>query len=163
VALVRWSATPVAGGQGHYPYARQRSGPRRASARRGAAGTVAVGAQPRRLDAGRLQRRPRVLVRALRARASGLGTRRVTQRPAGDVGRISALDGLRGWAALSVIVYHLTWELFGALYPIYRNPWLSIFGNGAFAVAVFFAISGYVLTIGRWNRDDNPPLVLTLI
>jgi peptidoglycan/LPS O-acetylase OafA/YrhL len=80
-----------------------------------------------------------------------------------DVERIAALDGLRGWAALSVIVFHLTWELFGGVFPIYRNQWLSIFGNGAFAVAVFFAISGYVLTIGRWGRTDNPPLPLTLV
>jgi peptidoglycan/LPS O-acetylase OafA/YrhL len=84
-------------------------------------------------------------------------------RASSDIGRISALDGLRGWAALSVIVFHLTWEMFGGIFPIYRNPWLSIFGNGAFAVAVFFAISGYVLTIGRWGRIDNPPLPLTLV
>ncbi|MEO6015537.1 MAG: acyltransferase [Devosia sp.] len=77
--------------------------------------------------------------------------------------RVAALDGLRGWAALSVVLYHATWESFGVIYPEYRSFVPSLFGDGGLAVAVFFVLSGYVLTIGRWRRADNPNLLLTLV
>ncbi len=77
--------------------------------------------------------------------------------------RSAALDGLRGWAALSVVFFHLTWETFGVAFPVYRSPPLSFLGNGNVAVAIFFVLSGYVLTLRRWHRPDNRPLALELL
>jgi peptidoglycan/LPS O-acetylase OafA/YrhL len=69
--------------------------------------------------------------------------------------RVGALDGLRGWAALSVVIYHMTWELFGLRFPEFRTPLVSVIGNGSLAVAIFFCISGYVLTVNRWRRTAH--------
>lgn len=77
--------------------------------------------------------------------------------------RLTALDGLRGWAALSVIIFHMHWEIFGIKFPVFRNPVSSLLGNGSLAVAIFFTLSGYVLTIGRWRNPDNGNLLLTLV
>jgi peptidoglycan/LPS O-acetylase OafA/YrhL len=77
--------------------------------------------------------------------------------------RLTALDGLRGWAALSVIIFHMHWEIFGIKFPVFRNPVSSLLGNGSLAVAIFFTLSGYVLTIGRWRSPDNGNLLLTLV
>ncbi|MEP7241982.1 MAG: acyltransferase [Devosia sp.] len=75
--------------------------------------------------------------------------------------RISAMDGLRGWAALSVVIFHLTYELWGHARPEFRALPFNVIGSGRLAVAIFFSLSGYVLTIRRWRRDDNPPYWLT--
>ncbi|HEX4298285.1 MAG TPA: acyltransferase [Devosia sp.] len=69
--------------------------------------------------------------------------------------RLAALDGLRGWAALSVVVFHLSWETFGALFPIYRSFPAALLGNGNFAVALFLMVSGYVLTVRGWHEPDK--------
>src|SRR6476646_6648538 len=77
--------------------------------------------------------------------------------------RRTALDGLRGLAALVVVFHHvlLTW-------PGWANAYLGSHGNalaysplhvvldGTFAVYVFFVLSGYVLTLqserlSRWR------------
>jgi peptidoglycan/LPS O-acetylase OafA/YrhL len=77
--------------------------------------------------------------------------------------RLRALDGLRGWAALSVIVFHLTWETFGALYPVLRSFPVALVGNGNFAVALFLKVSGYVLTWRGWHSDDKAPIVHAIL
>ena len=77
--------------------------------------------------------------------------------------RIGALDGLRGWAALAVVIFHFTIEMWSHRYPAFRSFLPSLIGNGQLAVAIFFALSGYVLTIRRWGRTDNPPLYLALL
>ncbi len=69
--------------------------------------------------------------------------------------RLTALDGLRGWASLSVIFFHLTWETFGARFPVFRSFPFAFLGNGNFAVALFLMVSGYVLTIRGWRSDDK--------
>lgn len=76
--------------------------------------------------------------------------------------RLAALDGLRGWASLSVVVFHYCWETFGVLYPQFRSFVPSFLGNGNVAVAIFFTLSGYVLTLRRWGRVDNGILPLVL-
>ena len=42
-------------------------------------------------------------------------------------GRLDLLDGVRGWSALSVVLFHVFWETFGALVPAFRNPIVTPF------------------------------------
>jgi peptidoglycan/LPS O-acetylase OafA/YrhL len=80
-----------------------------------------------------------------------------------DSSRIHAFDGLRGWAALSVVVSHCLSESFRHKFPEVVNFPTAIFVNGTFAVGVFLTISGYVLTVRRWHNPANPPLILAFV
>lgn len=74
--------------------------------------------------------------------------------------KVSYLDSLRGLAAIIVVLTHFAavyypHALFGAAYAKtsrfedwLRQPPLSLVMSGQFAVAVFFILSGYVLSIG---------------
>jgi peptidoglycan/LPS O-acetylase OafA/YrhL len=77
--------------------------------------------------------------------------------------RVSAMDGLRGWAALSVVIFHFTWEMFGHWRPEFRSYIPAALGSAQVAVAIFFTLSGYVLTIRRWRRADNPPYLIAAL
>lgn len=77
--------------------------------------------------------------------------------------RLAALDGLRGWAALSVVTYHCLWQTFGARFPELHNFATAFVGNGIMAVSVFLTISGYVLTRRRWRHPANPPLHVAFV
>jgi peptidoglycan/LPS O-acetylase OafA/YrhL len=68
--------------------------------------------------------------------------------PSGRRVRLEELDGIRGWAALCVVVFHLTWESFGVIVPALRNPVTGFFLDGGVAVAVFFVLSGEALSAG---------------
>lgn len=68
--------------------------------------------------------------------------------PTGPAPRLCELDGIRGWAALSVLVFHLAWELFGAVLPAFRTPALRFLLDGNLAVCVFFVLSGDALSLG---------------
>jgi len=72
--------------------------------------------------------------------------------------RVAALDGLRGWASLSVVVFHLSWETFGKLFPVFRSFPAALIGNGSLAVSLFLMVSGYVLTIRGWRDEDKGPV-----
>ena len=78
-------------------------------------------------------------------------------RPAEN--RFAYLDGLRGWAALLVVLHHATIAIDFAVYTgrpsesrVYGDVWLSgtpffpFAATGNFAVCIFFALSGFVLT-----------------
>ncbi len=71
--------------------------------------------------------------------------------------RVHALDGLRGVAALAVVVFHVF--LFTDLTEPTRAALLAtplgLLANGPGAVHVFFVLSGYVLAIAL-SRDDAP-------
>jgi len=54
----------------------------------------------------------------------------------------TALDGLRGFAALSVLAFHL-----GRWLDI---PWLG--ANGGLSVDTFFSLSGYVVSLSLMRR-----------
>jgi peptidoglycan/LPS O-acetylase OafA/YrhL len=61
-------------------------------------------------------------------------------------GRLDLLDGVRGWSALSVVLFHVFWETFGALVPAFRNPITGFLFDGQLAVCVFFVLSGEALS-----------------
>ncbi len=59
--------------------------------------------------------------------------------------RLDYLDGLRGWASISVLVFHTITELFQQTFP-----WLAgqrfLLNDGKLAIFVFFVLSGLVLS-----------------
>jgi peptidoglycan/LPS O-acetylase OafA/YrhL len=68
--------------------------------------------------------------------------------------RFTELDGIRGWASLSVLFYHVFWEIFGVAIPDFRNIFTATLFNGTLSVTVFFVLSGEALSIGFWERKD---------
>jgi peptidoglycan/LPS O-acetylase OafA/YrhL len=58
---------------------------------------------------------------------------------------LDALDGLRGLAAIAVLLFHLGRWL--------DAPWLA--ANGSLAVDLFFCLSGYVLPLAYLSRRDS--------
>jgi peptidoglycan/LPS O-acetylase OafA/YrhL len=52
---------------------------------------------------------------------------------------------MRGWAALSVLFFHVFWESFGATFPEFRSPIFNFIFHGKLAVYVFFILSGDAL------------------
>ena len=60
--------------------------------------------------------------------------------------RLSELDGIRGWAAFSVLLFHIMWEVFGIKFPEFRNNYTAFILNGPLAVYVFFVLSGEALS-----------------
>lgn len=68
--------------------------------------------------------------------------------PSPSAHRLEEIDGIRGWAALSVVVFHITWETFGVVLPPIRNPVTGFFLDGGIAVSAFFVLSGEALSAG---------------
>lgn len=60
---------------------------------------------------------------------------------------IDEVDGVRGWTALDIVVFHSFWETFGVYAPQIRNIVSNFFMNGIFTVDVFFLMSGMSLSI----------------
>ena len=81
--------------------------------------------------------------------------------------RLMALEGLRGLAAISVVVFHFLVLFYPALYygtgflqhskiedNLHGTPF-NAFISGTFAVSVFFVLSGFVLTVGFFQTKKN--------
>lgn len=60
--------------------------------------------------------------------------------------RTIEIDGIRGWAAFSVLAFHILWEMLGALIPSLRSRYLSPLINGDLDVCIFFVLSGDALS-----------------
>ncbi|ATQ66915.1 MULTISPECIES: acyltransferase family protein [Methylosinus] len=58
--------------------------------------------------------------------------------------RLGELDGVRGWGAFSVLLYHSTWEIFGQAHPGFRSPFAGLL-YGPLDICVFFVVSGAAL------------------
>ena len=78
--------------------------------------------------------------------------------PGAERVRLHEIDGLRGWAALSVVLFHLFWEMFGQLQPAFRSPFLALLLDGRMDVAVFFVLSGDALSAAYWMRQSRASL-----
>lgn len=74
------------------------------------------------------------------------------ERPAA-AGRITSLDGLRGIAIILVMASHL-WTLIPTKW-LYDQPALAwLFGNGNFAVSVFFVVAGFLIARGLLSSTE---------
>ncbi|MDE3177434.1 MAG: acyltransferase [Pseudomonadota bacterium] len=61
-------------------------------------------------------------------------------------GRLSELDGVRGWAALGVVCFHVFWETMYVRAPEMRNIVTGVLFDGGLAVSIFFVLSGEALS-----------------
>jgi peptidoglycan/LPS O-acetylase OafA/YrhL len=71
--------------------------------------------------------------------------------------RLAGLDGLRGLAALYVVIYHVFLRAFHG-FPLDHVPfWAGFFAYGRFAVVVFIVLSGFSLALSParhgWRLD----------
>jgi len=74
-------------------------------------------------------------------------------------GRTHEIDGLRGWAALNVVLFHIFGECLRVKLPELNSSWLSVLLDGHYAVLIFFIISGDALSqpflqTGRREKID---------
>ncbi len=91
----------------------------------------------------------------------------MAQGSAAAQGRVRELDGLRGWASFSVMLAHLVFGVFvkadtAFIHPALR-PVLETFLGGTFDVAVFFVLSGDVLSTAFWLRDSRGAAVAWIV
>jgi len=68
--------------------------------------------------------------------------------------RLTGLDGIRGLAALFVVLHHCYLVSFGANYPRMGGPfWTNWLIYGHFAVVVFIVLSGFSLAVSPARHD----------
>jgi peptidoglycan/LPS O-acetylase OafA/YrhL len=65
------------------------------------------------------------------------------------------LDGLRGWGAVAVLVFHYLVQVFPPSTAAASILQRVIFFNGTIAVWMFFVVSGFSLSIGYIRRKDS--------
>lgn len=75
----------------------------------------------------------------------------------GSKPRLEEIDGIRGWAAFCVLLFHLMWELLGATHPSFRTHNLRALLDGPLAVYIFFVLSGDALSCGFMSHASNGP------
>jgi peptidoglycan/LPS O-acetylase OafA/YrhL len=71
------------------------------------------------------------------------------------------LDGIRGWAALQVALYHLIVGYLAKATPAYDQAWIGHVLDGKLAIYVFFVVSAFALSIG-FIETKNPQTLETL-
>jgi peptidoglycan/LPS O-acetylase OafA/YrhL len=62
--------------------------------------------------------------------------------------RINEVDGIRGWAALVVLLFHVFGEMLKFVVPAVQSAWFAPLLAGDVAVLVFFVLSGDALSYG---------------
>ena len=84
--------------------------------------------------------------------------------PAGKVAassRLAVLDGIRGWASLAVLLFHMLPETNRAVLPELNHTLVYALFDGPLAVYVFFILSGEALSAG-YLRTMNPAVIRSL-
>lgn len=79
------------------------------------------------------------------------------------ISRRTEIDGIRGWASMCVLLFHLIYEFFGVLYPDIRNPITKVVLDGDLAVFIFFILSGDALSLGftaNPNRGVSAKMII---
>jgi peptidoglycan/LPS O-acetylase OafA/YrhL len=81
--------------------------------------------------------------------------------------RLNYLHGIRGIAALYVVLFHIYLDyqsmlsVQGAQLPLWIQSLLGLLSEGHAAVAVFILLSGYCLLLPSWRRFGVVPLLVT--
>jgi peptidoglycan/LPS O-acetylase OafA/YrhL len=68
--------------------------------------------------------------------------------------RAVEIDGIRGWASLVVVLYHVFGEMLRWPLPGAHQPWFAPFIAADLAVAVFFVLSGDALSAAFFQSKD---------
>lgn len=77
--------------------------------------------------------------------------------------RARELDGLRGWAALMVVLYHLIVESLGTLFPQFKSAPFRVVMDGDLAVSIFFLVSGGALAMPYLKSGRFHDVVLNIL
>ncbi len=77
--------------------------------------------------------------------------------PPASHARALEIDGIRGWASFSVLLYHQFHEMLTAMVPWINSPWLAFVFQGRSAVCVFFVLSGDALSTNFLARGGTDP------
>ena len=65
------------------------------------------------------------------------------------------IDGIRGWAALFVALFHFFQETFGVLYPVLHEQMFSFVFDAHLMVIIFFVLSGDALSSSFFKTSKN--------
>ncbi len=68
--------------------------------------------------------------------------------------RLHEIDGIRGWAAFIVLIYHFAFFPFIKLFPEFFAPHFLLV-DGVLAVQIFFILSGDALSAGYFSSKDK--------
>lgn len=68
--------------------------------------------------------------------------------------RLYEIDGIRGWAALCVVLFHEFQETFGIIHPEIMRADTRLFMDGTLAVYIFFILSGDALSTAFIAKGD---------
>ena len=77
--------------------------------------------------------------------------------------RAHELDGIRGWAALNVVLFHIFVESFGIVFPEFSSPYVKSTLDGDLAVCIFFILSGDALAIPFFRARNFGDMVPTIV
>lgn len=72
--------------------------------------------------------------------------------------RVFYIDGIRGWAAFMVVLFHFFRESFVNIFPFISSSWLYLFLNGHLMVSIFFIISGDALSFNFFKNKSLKPI-----
>lgn len=77
--------------------------------------------------------------------------------------RVDFLDGIRGWAAIMVVLFHLMIRVLANTTPSYQRFYLAFITDGHLAVFIFFVLSGFALSITFIKRPQKVSIPLAAI